>query len=356
MRKKGLRLSAAACAAALCVTVNASALSIEEAYDILQRGYVDKLPRAAKEASSLEELFSFTDDYTYYMTEDEYQAFLAAVEGETSFAGIGAEITYMPEGIRIVSVLKGGGAEQAGEKSADGAYLRLVLNGMDFYVDVDGAQQSAPLALQAILLALAPDAEIYWGENGSEARVTSAQARERCGYAELSLEFADASDSEYADEIHTLAAYRIVFGADGSFRPKDTMTRAEVCALLAQALDLYSLADGYFADVPAESWYAPSVNAMAALGLVSGVGGGRFDPNATMTQEEYITVLGRLVEFLNLDARAYLDDHPLAILQPLEQYRGFSPWAIRSADMLTGSVQAAAALCNALRVTGVLKY
>lgn len=629
MRKKGLRLSAAACAAALCVTVNASALSIEEAYDILQRGYVDKLPRAAKEASSLEELFSFTDDYTYYMTEDEYQAFLAAVEGETSFAGIGAEITYMPEGIRIVSVLKGGGAEQAGlaagdvivaiegepcapgseehrakllgdegtkvsvtvrhadgseenvtitrrlvvqmnttvtaedgvgyidcdsfgsqtgtyfqdgvrrydrsvrawivdlrgntggltsaavtalgtftgkgtlvtftdrggdagtedyagadltdkrlivltdgtsasaseifaagaagtgsgivvgtrsygkgvaqvlydetncpyfsgdamkvtayrfycaggnttdrigvlptlfipqgyaadaarllagEKSADGAYLRLVLNGMDFYVDVDGAQQSAPLALQAILLALAPDAEIYWGENGSEARVTSAQARERCRYAELSLEFADASDSEYADEIHTLAAYRIVFGADGSFRPKDTMTRAEVCALLAQALDLYSLADGYFADVPAESWYAPSVNAMAALGLVSGVGGGRFDPNATMTQEEYITVLGRLVEFLNLDARAYLDDHPLAILQPLEQYRGFSPWAIRSADMLTGSVQdaegksvsmyctdlagiepkapilreqAAAALCNALRVTGVLKY
>ena len=102
-----------------------------------------------------------------------------------------------------------------------------------------------------------------------------------------------------------------------------------------------------------------------------------------MTQEEFITVLGRLVEFLNQDARAYLDEHPLAILQPLAQYKNFSPWAIRCADLLTGSVtdesgeavtmyctdlegiepkepilreQAAAALYNALRTTGTLKY
>ena len=161
------------------------------------------------------------------------------------------------------------------------------------------------------------------------------------------------------------------------------MTRAEVCALLAQALDVYARGEGYFTDVPKDSWYAPSVNAMASLGLISGVGGGRFAPNATMTQEEFITVLGRLVEFLNLDARAYLDEHPLAILQPLAQYKGFSPWAIRCVDLLTSSVtdedgnavtmyctdlariepkapilreQAAAALYNALRTTGVLKY
>lgn len=160
------------------------------------------------------------------------------------------------------------------------------------------------------------------------------------------------------------------------------MTRAEVCALLAQALDLYWLADGYFTDVAKESWYAPSVNAMAAIGLVSGVGGGKFDPNATMTQEEFITVLGNLVEFVNLDARAFLDKKPLAILQPLPKYKGFSPWAIRSVELLTNSVfdedgnavnlyctafediepkapilrgQAAAALCRALRTTGVIE-
>ncbi len=630
MKKRLFRLGALCCVAAMTITTSAQALSVEEAYDILQRSYVDKLPRAAQDAKSLDELFSYTDDYTYYMTAEEYQAFLQGVEGDVSFAGIGAEITYVPEGIRIVSVLKGGGAEKAGlaagdiiiaiesescapggaehrakllgeagtsvtvtvrhadgtqadytvtralvtqtnttvsvtggvgyidcdsfgtqtgtyfqegvrgngsavrawivdlrgngggltsaavsalgafsgegdlvyfvdqdgestaqsysgkdltdkpaivlmdsgsasaseifaggvlgtgsgivigtrsygkgvaqvlydesncpylhgdavkvtayrfycaggnttdrigvvptlyipqdqavaaarllsgEKTKDSAYLRLVLNGCDFYIDIPAAKESSSAALEAILAALTPDAVLYWGENGGERKLTLAQAREKCGFAASSaLDFSDVADSEYAQEIDSLAASRIVFGDGGKFRPDATMTRAEVCALLAQALDLYSTANGCFTDVAKGSWYAPSVNAMAAIGLVSGVGGGKFDPNATMTQEEFITVLGRLVEFVNLDAREFLDKNPLAILQPLPKYKSFSHWAIRSAELLTNSVfdengdavnmycmslediepqvpvlreQAAAALYNALRTTGVLKY
>ena len=119
MKHKGLRLGALFCAAVMTITTSAQALSVEEAYDILRRSYVDRLPRAAKDAESLDELFSYTDNYTCYMTEEEYQAFLSSVEGEVSFAGIGAEITYAPEGISIVSVLKGGGAEKAGLKAGD---------------------------------------------------------------------------------------------------------------------------------------------------------------------------------------------------------------------------------------------
>ena len=119
MKKRLFRLGALCCVAAMTITTTAQALSVEEAYDILQRSYVDKLPRAAQDAKSLDELFSYTDDYTYYMTAEEYQAFLQGVEGDVSFAGIGAEITYVPEGIRIVSVLKGGGAEKAGLAAGD---------------------------------------------------------------------------------------------------------------------------------------------------------------------------------------------------------------------------------------------
>ena len=118
MKKRLFRLGALCCAAAMTITTGAQALSVEEAYDILQCSYVDKLPRAAQDAKSLDELFSYTDDYTYYMTAEEYQAFLQGVEGDVSFAGI-AEITYVPEGIRIVSVLKGGGAEKAGLAAGD---------------------------------------------------------------------------------------------------------------------------------------------------------------------------------------------------------------------------------------------
>ena len=81
MKKRLFRLGALCCAAAMTITTGAQALSVEEAYDILQRSYVDKLPRAAQDAKSLDELFSYTDDYTYYMTAEEYQAFLQGVEG-----------------------------------------------------------------------------------------------------------------------------------------------------------------------------------------------------------------------------------------------------------------------------------
>ena len=628
MKTKLFRLGALCCAAAMTITTTAQALSVEEAYDILQRSYVDRLPRAAQDASSLDELFSYTDDYTCYMTQEEYQAFLQSVEGDVSFAGIGAEIVYRETGIEIVSVLKGGGAEKAGlaagdiitaidgvscapggaehrarllgeagtsvtltvrradgtqaeytvtrtivtqtnttvsvtdgvgyidcdsfgtqtgtyfqegvrendsavhtwivdlrgngggltsaavsalgafsgerdliyfvdqdgestaqhysgkdltdkpaivlvdsgsasaseifaggvlgtgsgivigtrsygkgvaqvlydesncpylhgdavkvtayrfycaggnttdrigvvptlyipqdqaaaarllsgEKTKDSAYLHLGLNGCDFYIDIPAAQETSSAALEAILTALTQNAELYWGENGGETKLTLAQVREKCGFAASSaLDFSDVEGSEYAQQINSLAASRIVFGDGGKFRPDATMTRAEVCALLAQALDLYSTADGYFTDVAKGSWYAPSVNAMAAIGLVSGVGGGEFDPNATMTQEEFITVLGRLVEFVNLDAREFLDENPLGVLQVLPKYKGFSTWAIRSTELLTNSVfdengeavnmycmllediepkspilreQAAAALYNALHTTGVLK-
>ena len=50
MKHKGLRLGALFCAAAMTITTSAQALSVEEAYDILRRSYVDRLPRAAKDA------------------------------------------------------------------------------------------------------------------------------------------------------------------------------------------------------------------------------------------------------------------------------------------------------------------
>lgn len=52
MKKRLFRLGALCCVAAMTITTGAQALSVEEAYDILQRSYVDKLPRAAQDAKS----------------------------------------------------------------------------------------------------------------------------------------------------------------------------------------------------------------------------------------------------------------------------------------------------------------
>jgi len=224
-----------------------------------------------------------------------------------------------------------------GTKPTDGSeYLHLVLNELNFYVNLPDASHEA---LVALISSLAPDAELYLGKNGAENAVTAEQAHLLlCGENAL-RGFSDIAGSEYADEIGALAAYRLVLGNGGlSFRPDDTMTRAEVCALLSQALCIGMENGSFFSDVSEDRWYASSVNAMAALGLVNGVGGGKFDPSGTMTQEEFITVMGRLAEFLNLDAFYYLDATPLAILSPLEKYAGFASWSLRSLSLLTEGI------------------
>ena len=222
------------------------------------------------------------------------------------------------------------------QKPADGsAYLRLVLNGFDFYVNLPQARAEHADALSTLLAALAPDAAVFYGNDGSERAAAVGELPALCGCTVVERGFADAAQSVYADAINTLGVYRMVIGdGSGMFRPSDTMTRAEVCCLLAQALGIASGADGCFADVPSGSWYAGSVNAMATLGLVSGVGNDRFAPLDTMTQEEFFTVMGRLAEFLNLDACIYLDERPLGTLEPLACYQGFSSWAIRGTDLL----------------------
>lgn len=223
----------------------------------------------------------------------------------------------------------------AEKPAGSSAYLHLILNGLDFYVNLPDAQASHAPALNALLSALAPDAVVFYGENGSERAATVKELCSLCASPVPDRSFIDTSQSAYSDKINALGVYQLVFGdGNGMFRPSDTMTRAEVCCLLAQALGITSDADGYFTDVPSGSWYAGSVNAMAALDLVNGIGNGRFVPSGTMTQEEFLTIMGRLAEFLNLNAGNYLDNHPLAMLEPLECYQEFSSWAIRGTDLL----------------------
>lgn len=118
MKKRLFRLGALCCVAAMTITTGAQALSVEEAYDILQRSYVDKLPRAAQDAKSPRRALFLHGRLHVLHDGGGVSGVFAGVEGDVSFAGIGAEITYVPEGIRIVSVLKGGGAEKAGLAAA----------------------------------------------------------------------------------------------------------------------------------------------------------------------------------------------------------------------------------------------
>ena len=78
----------------------------------------------------------------------------------------------------------------------------------------------------------------------------------------------------------------------GRFAPGNTMTRAMLVQVLYNLSGEKSAPYG-FADVPEGTWYSDAVNWAAANGIVNGVGGNRFSPNAPVTREQTVTILRR---------------------------------------------------------------
>ncbi|WP_020620408.1 S-layer homology domain-containing protein [Paenibacillus daejeonensis] len=88
---------------------------------------------------------------------------------------------------------------------------------------------------------------------------------------------------------------------DGSFRPGARLTRAQLAVILAGALDSSAEAGGAvaFADAAAiPAWALPAVSRVREAGLMRGRDGNRFVPQADMSRAEAITVIVRLMTFL----------------------------------------------------------
>lgn len=82
------------------------------------------------------------------------------------------------------------------------------------------------------------------------------------------------------------------------FAPDQIMTREQMSVLLSRALKLSSQAGGGaaakgFTDVPAGSWSAGAIAAMSSNGLVDGYADGTFRPRASLTRGEMAALLSR---------------------------------------------------------------
>ena len=184
-------------------------------------------------------------------------------------------------------------------------WLRVHLGGWRWYIDLSKAmgEEMEPYFAE-MLSALPPAVDIFVGDGEGWVKSTPAQIAADTqvkGYAPRV--FSDVAGTKYELAANTLCTYGMLRGyADGTFHPDNGLTRAELCALLTQTMRLHLPETGAtFSDVAKDSWYAPYIQAAQAAGYVSGVGNGRFDPQGKVTQEQMMTVLGRLAADLNLN-------------------------------------------------------
>lgn len=112
--------------------------------------------------------------------------------------------------------------------------------------------------------------------------------------------FTDVSNSSwYAQAIKNVTKLGIIVGdGKGHFRPNDTITRAELAAMVNR-MENYQLNGTYFlyADIPYESWYALDTMVAYSNGIMKGTSSSKFEPNLKATRELFAVTLNNVLNY-----------------------------------------------------------
>lgn len=105
------------------------------------------------------------------------------------------------------------------------------------------------------------------------------------------------ADANYAGAVELLSALEIFQGDEnGNFNPDNTITRAEMAAVICRAKGLEEAANASkgataFADVAADHWASGYVNLASQNGIINGYGDGNFGPNDTVTYDQAVKMI-----------------------------------------------------------------
>ena len=105
--------------------------------------------------------------------------------------------------------------------------------------------------------------------------------------------FTDDDASPHESNINRLAAAHLTNGCGpGRYCPTEKVTRAQMASFLVRALKLPAVSTDLFGD-DTGSIHEADINALAAAGITSGCGPGRFCPDGIVTREQMAAFLER---------------------------------------------------------------
>lgn len=118
-QKRFLRGTALALALTLTLAPAASAITVDEARELLSTHYIDAIPEGVLELPTIDEITTaLGDPYTYFMTAEEYAAFQADLN-DTAVVGIGVMIEKLADGLKVILFATESPAQEAGLKIGD---------------------------------------------------------------------------------------------------------------------------------------------------------------------------------------------------------------------------------------------
>ena len=107
-----------------------------------------------------------------------------------------------------------------------------------------------------------------------------------------------AGSTLFPEEVLTLTKLGIFNGdGNGGFRPKDSVSRAEMAQIIKNAFQVSAKQKHTFNDVPNGFWAEGAISAVQSNGIASGTGDRKFEPAKTVTREQYAQFLYNALQY-----------------------------------------------------------
>ena len=119
--------------------------------------------------------------------------------------------------------------------------------------------------------------------------------------AQADAAYSDTKGTACEGAVNVLSALGVVDGfTDGTYKPEQVVTRAQMAKLIVTALgvaDYASAKTSKFTDMSAATWAIPYVEYASNLNIVNGVGNNKFNPNGNVTYEQAATMIVRALGY-----------------------------------------------------------
>ena len=145
--------------------------------------------------------------------------------------------------------------------------------------------------------------------------------------------FSDIENHFAAEHIKFLSSKGIINGFEnGTFMPDESITRAQMCKIVALAFGIQPGGECSYSDVEQKSWYYSYVAALSQKGIIMGKGNG-FAPDEPITRQDAAVIVARV---LDASGKALSGEYEFADNSAIAPYAIKSVTALASAGYLKG--------------------
>lgn len=154
-----------------------------------------------------------------------------------------------------------------------------------------------------------------------------------------STSFSDLPENHWAyNYVMSLCESGIINGfEDGTFRPGESVTRAQLVKMLAcMSGEQFSDKKSSFTDVAENAWYAPYVVWASKNGIVKGVSATEFNPDGAITREQIAAMVFRYCNYKGIELENSVEARNFTDQKEISSYAVEAISALKNAGIING--------------------